>query len=125
MKHLLLLLSLALTTTLSAQSGIGLDAATLLSDYRNAGYEPRETKDSGGGYTIEVVVEGATLAHVFDGNKTCTSMLVIPAYAEHLEYYKNQYSKVYAKTSDTTWQAPGNTIALLCDKDGSCWFEWK
>ncbi len=125
MKHLLLLLSLALTTALTAQSGIGLDAATLLSDYRNAGYAPKETKDSGGGYIVEVVVEGATLAHVFDDNMICTSMLVVPAYAEHLEYYKKQYSEVYEKTSDTTWKAPGNTITLLCDKSENCWFEWK
>gem|GEM_PF-2765147 len=125
MKHLLLFLTFTITTSLAAQSSIGLNAATILSDYRNAGYTPTETQDSGKGYTIEVIIEGATLAHVFDDRKICTSMLVVPAHNEGLEYYKSQYTKIYPKTSDTTWKTPDRNITLLCDKDENCWFEWK
>jgi len=118
-------LAFGLTTALTAQSSIGLNAATILTDYRNAGYTPTETKDNAGGYIIEVVVEGATLAHVFDNAKICTSMLVVPAHLDGLEYYKKMYTKVYQKTSDTTWKTPDRYITLLCDKSENCWFEWR
>jgi hypothetical protein len=125
MKKLLILLAFGLSTALSAQSSIGLDAASVLSDYQNAGYTPEAQTDDKGNYTVSVMVEGATLTHTFDANRVCNSMLVYPAHKEGLEYYKSMYTKVYKKTSETTWQTQDRTITLECKSKDQCWFVWK
>lgn len=127
MKLLLAVIGLFLASGITAQSSIGLSSKDVLSDYRQAGYTPREVRDEAGTYSVEVDVEGAVMVHYFNAMNVCNAMRVYPSDAGAQAWYAQTYTRTYTRTSETSWQAPGQTITLVCsEKDKTaCYFEWR
>lgn len=113
---------------LSAQARLGSTAREIRNEYWDPKYQTESGYTDDGIYFVSLVLERATVMHLFNHEEVCIMSVVVPKNQGALNYYVENYNKLYVIISSTQWKMYSEhgiaNIELAYPDNGGYGFIW-
>lgn len=129
MKYGLIVLLLSIYVSLSAQARLGHSVTEIKEEFRETKYNLKTGYNSQKDYKISIELYNSFVTYYFrNGNKYCTSTVILPKTDGALNGFVETYNKKYVILSAINWRMYSkegvSNIELFYTTDKECYIIW-